>query len=888
MNEKNNAALFDQHHASLTALTRQSVHGVEELEQDDDFKNCGVRDLDSLKYSLTILEQNIFPIALFAKFQSGKSTTAAAMADGREINPCGRGGGGLRTSAVPVTIYNDENDTRVRIRLFSKTALVKSIISAVGANLQNTDENLYDLDNPNHRAILKQAIELEIEKYRAIGADYDSDNLTLLRDAILIMAFYGCKSHKRLIAGEFSTVESIQPFLSVKQWEKKWEALAEIGFDVVKRNFKELECMHVFIDNITVPVRSKFMAETGTAVIDSPGTMANLKDTERALKAAREAAIVVFVLNDAKDFSDDDKKQLQVLYNSGMAEKTVFVMNFRQNPEVTREVGIEGSILSTLKQLGYTAPHHKSFFYYNAFLAARTFQAEMIRNGTLDELTSNAIFEDASNRFPNKTQGWTLEKAWQKTTCKVLRGIDEDDLADALEGGVDADGKILKDVYAVSKWAPMIAHLRAHIIHNRAAGVLLDLGARPVTKAVDNIERTLRQREQSAESDEATAKAEYEAAKVLLDSFSEKASRLIAENLTSDIDKALAQDYYDDVVLGSVSDATKDAAPKVYDATGIAANVGNAIDGAVTNTVNFVRVAWHAVTDDLDNLTLVEHQSIEQICSNIIKNSYETASNQHATKWSEGLEASNVYQRQVRKPVLNLQKELKALWTELGLEENTFLTNIDPLPSELTGSMRIDLARPDVSGIIINDPTLAAGFSVQDIVRGFVTGVSTFGIGTLVYFNILPATFIIPGFGQIMMVVAAVVGSIVWLFTDDEKRIKQLRDELTDKLNASLMKNKPTIMDNIIKGQPDARPTPKPGVSFIREFYVAFFKAALNQQKMKLEDEYNQKLDDLNKTKDKREEIKRKAEYWRTERIAPLRAKLDDVKRQIEDAWGKG
>ena len=39
--------------------------------------------------------------------------------------------------------------------------------------------------------------------------------------------------------------------------------------------FDELSSLYVFVDNIVVPVHSEFMGETGTAIIDAPGTMAS-------------------------------------------------------------------------------------------------------------------------------------------------------------------------------------------------------------------------------------------------------------------------------------------------------------------------------------------------------------------------------------------------------------------------------------------------------------------------------------------------------------------------------------------------------------------------------------------------------------------------------------
>lgn len=307
---------FDHYRKTLVELTEKAAQDVDELANDETFKRFKLTTLDeiltaseSINYHLSIIKQNVFPIALFAKFQAGKSTTAAAMADGREINPCGRGGGGLRTSTVPVTIYNDDRDTKVKINLFRKEDLAKFIVDAVDEHLKSKDAEKdskgtkkdsknrtkylqYDLDNPQDFACLKTALEKELANYAKSTVPYDFNRLDLLKEAILILAFYNSESYKKLKAGAFSTIESIQPFLTDKN-RGKWDDLKKEGFNLVFRknsnpalNFNEMECLHVFIQDIVIPVKSKFMRESGTRVTDAPGIMANSKDTERALKAA--------------------------------------------------------------------------------------------------------------------------------------------------------------------------------------------------------------------------------------------------------------------------------------------------------------------------------------------------------------------------------------------------------------------------------------------------------------------------------------------------------------------------------------------------------------------------------------------------------------------------
>lgn len=906
MSEDNNIVIFNQTQKVLIKYAEDAKNYAEKLAQDPDFKIYIGKTAEDISYACTIIKDNIFPITLFAKFQSGKSTTTAAMSDGREITPCGKGGGGLRTSTVPVTIYNSDNvplveyegklTTPVEIKILSKVDLTKTIADAastlpvpVGDDGEPIPkEYFYDLDNAKHKKILEEAIKAEIEIYKN-DAFYDNNKLTTLQDAILIIKFYGCDAYKKLCAGEFSTIQGMQPFLKVENWETKWANLREAGLDLIDRkntalDFKAEECLHVFIESIRVPVPSKFMAETGTAVTDSPGIMANSRDTERARKAAVNAAVILFVLNGDTQFSDEDKAQLQFLKANGMAKKVIFAMNFKRNPNVIRINGIERSIAASLKSLGYTEPYQQEFLYFNAYLAMHYFQAPKVLSGEIDTLSEQGIIADAKQFFPNKNFS-NAKDALKKTTVRVLRMIDEEDCADDLQE-VGFTQSVLQKIYQISGWAPMITKLRSHIIQKRAASVLRDLGINPTLKAITAIEKTLKSREAAAEFDKEKATEEYEKAKFLLEKFSDQANQVIDENLTDYIDKSLAENYYSEVVIAAVDDSTKKAAPQIYDETGLLSNIGSAVGWAATKAANFsIGFINFFTTNEIDYF---EHTSIGETCNNIMSREYELALSNRGTAWTANLESSPLYTGQVKNTVLFVQQQFKNLWQELKLKENPFLEKIEPLPAELTGSMSKDVVRRDINRVVFENDTYAAGDSIADMINALLAGVATYASSAFVYLHVLPATFIIPGIGQILLLVAAGVALIKWLTTDDQERINQLQQKIATELKNKLAETKEDTLSNIINGQPEAFPEPKPGVNFIRNFYTSFFKGVLEQQKKTLEAEYKQKLAEFNQTQAKRDEIKAKAAQWRQQHIQPLRQNLQELQQQIENVWGAG
>ena len=958
-----NPEQFDKYRKKLMELTERAEGYVTALSQDTDFKNfIDDTDQDEIRHSLKVLKDNVLPIALFAKMQSGKSTTTAAFADGREITPCAKGGGGLRTSTVSVTIYNDDNiqevlvngvhTTPVKITLYSEQDLVQCILDVAGGNmpqgifaacdldnpehckilkkiisdnydLENpedrerlkeiiaADYNLnkpehrkilkevidadYNLDNSEHRELLKKiideirnlnnpkyyellmdAVQLEIGIYASLPGEYPTEKLATLREAILILKFYHSNARKKLLAGEFSTIAGVQPFLKSEHWESRWGKLVEDGFDKTASQFTAEESLHVFVKEIMMPFKSDFMKKIGSEVTDAPGTMANLRDTMRALDSASRAAIIVFVLNGDRQFTEDERKQLRTLRDSGMADKVVFALNFKdRTPEVIKNT-VEKEIISVLSHEGFNAPHHKHFLYYNAYIAMRVFQAEMIIQGKLDALSAEGILKDAEEM---EVEGKTVEQAWKNTTMTALARVGNMSLAmQVLNAPSLPDKKVLEKIRAFSRWDEMIFSLRAHILKNRAAGVLLDLGAVPVVKAIKSMEQTLKSREDESEKALSVVEEQYNRAKKVLEDFSARADEELSKKFTDEIDKALARNYFDEVLLGSVNPAAEDAAPQVFNESGILDHVGSGIAKVVAGVANIFR-------SKKNQLVAV---SVEEICNRIISSCYKEATEKSAKNWSKNLEDSKVYHYYVKQTITEVRSELQRIWQELkstdDAEDNDFLDDIEPIPKNLTGAFHSDVIRRDVKFKSVDTAAGAKSEAINALTYTTSAAGAYLG-GAYIYMNILPATFVIPGIGQILAVGAVLVGIITTLiFDNSDESIKKIRDGIEGELSRNLNSNSTSIQSNIIKGDP-----PKAqGIGIIRQFYVDSFKKKIADQKAVLDKKYNNALDYLNRSKEERERISAKAFDWRTEKIVPLREKATEIEQEIIEIFGGG
>jgi hypothetical protein len=106
INEQNMDDQFDAKRTELLNLLNKSREIVDRLDKSGYFPS----DTEDLRNQINATSQRchegLFSIALISSFQSGKSTTLNAFADGREIAPRGLGGGGIKTSACLVKVRN--------------------------------------------------------------------------------------------------------------------------------------------------------------------------------------------------------------------------------------------------------------------------------------------------------------------------------------------------------------------------------------------------------------------------------------------------------------------------------------------------------------------------------------------------------------------------------------------------------------------------------------------------------------------------------------------------------------------------------------------------------------------------------------------------------------
>lgn len=504
----------------------------------------------------------------------------------------------------------------------------------------------------------------------------------------------------------------------------------------------------------------------------------------------------------------------------------------------------------------------------------------MTLNNGMDVLTQEAIIEDARKR---KIKFTTLEEAWKKTTVKVLRTIDADDAADELtERGLCE--QTVEMIEQASNWKNMITALREHVMNNRVSGVLRDLGVQPAASALEEIEQTLMEKENAVQMKAEEAEVDYENAKALLEQFSEEVDDLVDTHFTSGIDKALAEDYFNNVILAAVEDAAKEAAPQIFDLTGLVGNVKDIADKGrrwLEKTGNTLSEWFTGERPFIER----NPNGIKEKSAAIIQQELQSAMVQLGTKWGNNIEYSSEYNENIKKKVEYVQRNMIKTWKKLGLEENSMLSNLAPVPEGICGIMSKDAVNADVRNIITNT-AVAFGTGTGAVIKGLLASAGTYVGLAWIYVYILPLDFIIPGFAEILMVVSAIVATVVYAIAAGKKqeKIKQIEKDITSKMRSQIIEEQFNIKNNIINGDMTKKP-PEPGVSVYREFYVSLFKGIVEQQRLDLENVYQERQNVLNKTVEERNKIAEKARIWRTERIEPLRKKMNVMLAEINKIW---
>ena len=852
---KNSSDIFEKKRNNLLDLLNDAQTIYQIFLNDGNFSSLAKNLKKEVDSTMKRCKENLFSIVLIAPFQTGKSTTITAFANGREISPRGLGGGGIKTSACLVKIHNSTSDDNLaQIIWRSKEDLMSRIMEFLGGQIAAlykkeknrsadtpTDKELMDfvdISTSTGIARIKSILNTEKKIFNEVSNQYNEERLDFLKFALLVTEFYNEHELQALRKQSFFSIEIVNKYIQFpRDLRKRW-------LEMNPSKFSLSEAIYVFIDEVIIPVSSKALEKNGTAIVDAPGLFISRYDTQLAMKAMDDASSVFYLFTGEKEPSEEDKKVLTKIKASGIGDKVIFGVNFRKTPEQIERIGIADSIRSLLKELKYDKPHQTRLFYYNAVFAMRALQGKAILSDTLDHHTKLCIEEDAQILGGNVS---TVEEAWMETTDDALATVRPKGWRQFMNSGLCEESVTF--LHEMSLWTETSNAINDYIFTNRARSVLIDQGAKSVIKVLRDADESLESKEKNTQQTLQEQAVEYQKALKLMDEFIRDCEGQIANYITDQWERELANDFYDSIILQAIQKTSDTAAPKIREEVGVSGIAKN----IWTKTTNVFRKEKKA--------------GMEEICANIIKQHFNGHLEELTLMWKNTIKKkqNKIYSQTVEKNVLLFLELIKRNWKDID-SKLSILKNLDDFP-KITGNIFVDIQSPGMSP---EDLDTLKGIAISDALKqfGLVLGAGAVGVGVSMvgWFGL---DLLLPGLGIIMVLITATMMMI-------------FHEESIEKIRINLHKSFVIEMNNKSK---EIKSNLQTSLKVIREYYEKLFKAQLQRMKKKLENRIKSEKEFLEKSLEKREKIAEVAKKYRTKYILPLRIKLDGFEKSVDEIW---
>jgi hypothetical protein len=381
----------------------------------------------------------------------------------------------------------------------------------------------------------------------------------------------------------------------------------------------------------------------------------------------------------------------------------------------------------------------------------------------------------------------------------------------------------------------ILDQVEGYVIGNKARAVLLGGVDVAVNAIEDGIEKPLLARERAAKEREEDLRKAYDKQRAALDKF-HKHSQFILGNLrNTGIDRRLAEDFLDHVVLPAVPAAASKAAPQVNRRLGL-------------NTI-----AW----DKLRELLTRSKSKLKAEIEAILKDALQQATAPKLEEWREQIKSgSNTVFREFLGTVLECRNRIAKDWEVLTGE----MPDLQVLPSP-------NFFVPEVGGGIALAPenvqseleTMAAADDAKVFVARLLSGWAIFG--TIAFF--------VPGIGPIFAIIGMIVLALfLQMVSNDEKLIQRIYEVLQKSLEVQFEEEREKIVTALATE----------GMSKLREPYLALFEEGFVKQSKALAEQRAQAEADLKEGREVRERVARECHVIRTQHVVALRRRLQSYR----------
>lgn len=914
ISEQNMDDRFDAKRTELLSLLNKSDEIVERLNKSGYFPS----ETEYLRNIINITRQRchegLFSIALIAAFQSGKSTTINAFADGREIAPRGLGTGGIKTSACLVKVQNpnqgeketakitwrSHKDLLLRLdeilgvtacqipdsEISKKLRLIKQQKEQSQTDKERESFNqeyfsIIDFQTLEGRSLLQQALNEELKNYNESenkGSEEVRDRLDLLRFAMIVLAYYDDPSLSSLQRRNDYQPKDIENYLKFpKEFEKRWnKCFSNFKETSIKQEFSLPEVMYAFIEEVTYIVNSVNLKKSGAQIIDCPGLFVSRYDTLIALKAMQESSAILYLLSIDKQLADSEIKTLNTIKDAGHLNKVFFVLNYRKNPDASKEVISE--ISEQLKNLGFTASYQTELLYFNAFLALRAMQGEKLLDNNLDAYSQEQIKLDTEAMLGEKMD--SVGQAWLGSVEEVLTSV----LSRLRRREIiplEFTKKSVQDVRSESKWDNLTDLVNKYVFETKAWSVLVDKGSEPVISTLVKTEASLQLAEESVKKSLEEAQEDWKNAREKLAEFQSSAEEIIEYHIDDSWEVLLAKSFFKEVYTPSIKATGMSAAPKIADE----ATIGNALRDPLTLAGNAIADGINSLTEGFNTMVgganwffkqsgsditinnididkIPKSETLKERCAEIIRKELDSNISIKSQGWFNSLKkgGNKDYEQKILRKIVKVYQLIAQKWTSLDLNHNSYLQGLEVNIPEFSGEIQRDLEkyREQATDAAIDKP-------FQDISIFFAS------LYFLFFFDLL-----FPGLGVALFTAAVLLIVIASRFKSRDEYMKDIANKITEELNKGVNSNQLAIMDKI-----------EEQLKVIPDFYLRSLADSLERMSFQLEQRIEEANKNLNKNQVEKEKIAEIAKTFRQDDIEVLRKEIARFQSSVEEIWKK-
>ena len=302
-----------------------------------------------------------FKIAVCGLFQTGKSTTINAMANGREICADSKISG-IRTSACNVYIRGAEQE-HCRIELFDDDEICDRLGRALHLEIVNAD-----LWKHHRREILWNELR-EMWADDPKGAEREQ-----LEGATLLLSGLGYLPSLRRTIRDSSLEDAAcfgkAPNDELLRWTRIRRLIKEAeGGDfknALQEEFPVHEVLYPFVKKISMRINSSWLKGSNLCIIDTPGLSVNSRDTETALSAIRKADAIMYIFSGNTEPKEMERQFLYRLGDLAGTRPVLFAVNWHHR--------LRDAVLEALGAVLSEGGYESKLVTYNARLALRAEQ----------------------------------------------------------------------------------------------------------------------------------------------------------------------------------------------------------------------------------------------------------------------------------------------------------------------------------------------------------------------------------------------------------------------------------------------------------------------------------------------------------------------------------